>query len=230
MIKTIGLLGGMSWESTQIYYQIINQRINEVLGQQHSAKIILYSVDFDQIERLQRQNKWSELGFFLADAAKQLETIGADFLVLCTNTMHKIASQIENRLSIPFLHIGDVIAEAILLKKIKKIGLLGTKYTMTENFYKARLAVYGIEVMVPSKKEQNFVHNVIFNELCKGKIEIKSKREFLSIIDQLVSLGAEGIVLGCTEIGMLVSDYDTSTILFDTAVIHAQKAADYALA
>ena len=224
-MKTIGLIGGMSWESTATYYKVINTVIKEKLGGLHSAKCLLYSVDFQEIEECQSKGDWQESGEILADAAQRLEKAGADFIVICTNTMHKVASQIQDTISIPILHIAEATAQVLLDKNIHKIALLGTKYTMEQDFYKSRLVEYGIEVLIPGDEDRSIINSTIYNELCLGIISEKSKQEFLTIIDKLMEQGAQGIILGCTEIGLLIQQKDTKAPLFDTTLIHAQKAA-----
>jgi len=230
-MKTIGLLGGMSWESTVPYYRIINQAVNERLGGLHSAKIVLYSVDFDGIERLQHAGEWEEAGDVLIDAARRLETAGADFLVLCTNTMHKLAPQIENALGIPLLHIADATAVAVREAAIDTIGLLGTRFTMEGEFYRGRLEKeHGLAVLVPGDDDRDTIHRVIYEELCHGRVLDASRERFVQIINRLVERGAEGIILGCTEIAMLTKGAPPAVPLFDTTAIHARKAVDWALA
>ncbi len=228
-MKTIGLIGGMSWESTVLYYRIINEEVKRRLGGLHSAKCILYSVDFEEIERYQKTEDWSSAARALLDAAMRLERAGADFLVLCTNTMHKVADEIEANVRIPFLHIAEATAAEILIKNIKTIGLLGTKYTMEQEFYRRRLEENGIRVIVPEEKERDIIHRVIYEELCLGEILEESRDQFRQIIKALVERGAEGIILGCTEIGLLVKPEDSPVPLFDTTRIHALKAVDFAL-
>lgn len=229
-MKTIGLIGGMSWESTVEYYRIINQEVKTRLGGFHSAKCILYSVDFEEIEFLQKTNDWENAARVLLNVAVRLEKAGADFVVLCTNTMHKVADNIQAGIDIPLLHIADATAEEILIKNIKNIGLLGTKYTMEQDFYRRRLEEKGIRVMIPEETARNVIHKVIYEELCLGKVLQKSRDRFKKIMDSLVTRGAEGIILGCTEIGLLVKKEDVSVPLFDTTLIHAIKAVEYALA
>ncbi|PCJ50315.1 MAG: aspartate racemase [Gammaproteobacteria bacterium] len=229
-MKTIGLLGGMSWESTVGYYRAINEGVKNSLGGLHSAKIAMVSVDFDPIEKLQHQGDWDETARILSEAAKNIESAGADFLLICTNTMHKVAPQIESAINIPLLHIADATAEVILEKDIKTVGLLGTAFTMEENFYKGRLIEkYGLKVIVPEDEDRKCVHEVIYEELCLGKIKSQSKLEYLRIIEQLASQGAEAVILGCTEIGMLVNQEDTSVRLLDTTKIHADAAIEKAV-
>ncbi|MDY7108971.1 MAG: aspartate/glutamate racemase family protein [Planctomycetota bacterium] len=230
-MKTIGLLGGMSWESTIPYYRIINRGVNERLGGLHSAKILLYSVDFDAIERLQHEDRWEEAGDVLVDAARRLETAGADFLILCTNTMHKLAPQLEDALDIPMLHIADATADAIRDAGINAVGLLGTRFTMEQDFYRGRLEEkHGLRVLTPDEAGRAAVHDVIYHELCHGKVLDESRRRFVTVIDQLAGRGAEGVILGCTEIAMLTDGAQTAVPLFDTTTIHAAKAIQWALA
>lgn len=224
-MKTIGLIGGMSWESTVTYYQIINEVVKEHLGGLHSAKCLLYSVDFQEIEECQACGDWERSGEILADAAVSLERAGADFIVICTNTMHKVVSRIQKAISIPVTHIADATAEELKRKNIGKVALLGTKYTMLQEFYKERLMAHGVEVLIPDDAGVELVNRVIYEELCLGIISEASKAEFLRIILELASRGAQGVILGCTEIGLLVKQADTSVPLFDTTVIHATKAA-----
>ncbi len=228
-MKTIGLIGGMSFESTLLYYKIINEEVNLALGGLHSAKILLYSVDFAQIEEYQAKGEWDKSAELLAKIAATLEKAGADFIVICTNTMHKIEPQIKEKIHIPILHIAGATADEIKRNNIKKIALLGTKYTMTQDFYKKKLTDIGIEVLVPCEDDIEVINNVIYSELCLGIINEKSKKEYISIIEKLELQGAQGVILGCTEIGLLISQSDTSLQVFDTTLIHAQKAAEYAL-
>ncbi len=230
-MKTIGLLGGMSWESTVGYYRAINKGVKNSLGGLHSAKIAMYSVDFDPIEKLQHSGDWDGTAKILSQAAKGIESAGADFILICTNTMHKVAQEIENAINIPLLHIADATADVLVKEGIKTVGLLGTAFTMEEDFYKGRLTEkYGLNVLVPEKEDRDVVHGVIYEELCLGNIDANSKAEYLRIIDALAKDGAEAVILGCTEIGMLVSQEDTMVKLLDTTEIHAQKAVEYALA
>jgi len=229
-MKTIGLLGGMSWESTIGYYRAINEGIKVRLGGFHSAKIVLYSVDFEPIETLQRLGNWQQMGDLLTDAARKIEAAGADFLLICTNTMHKVAPHIEQEITMPILHIADATAEALDRHGIRTVGLLGTAFTMEQDFYTGRLRDnYGLSVLVPEKQDRRRVHDIIFNELCLGRQEAASRRAYLDIIDALAERGAEAVILGCTEIGMLVNQNDTEIRLFDTTKIHAERAVDYAL-
>ncbi len=229
-MKTIGLIGGMSWVSSLEYYRIINERINTKLGGLHSAKIIMISLDFKEILNLADQNKWLELEQIIIDAAKKLENDGADFIVLCCNTIHKIADAVQNTINIPLLHITDATAEKIKEANIKKVGLLGSKFTMEEDFYKKRLRdKYNLDVLVPSEEERKKIDNIIFKELCVGDIKKQSKKEFINIINNLLLNGAEAIILGCTEIPSLIKQPDVKVLLFDTTQIHAESAADFAL-
>ena len=228
-LKTIGLIGGMSWESTVTYYKIINETVKEKLGRLHSAKCILYSVDFQEIEECQANGNWEKSGEILGEAAYNLEKAGADFIVICTNTMHKVVNQIKEKISIPILHIAEMTAEKTLEKGIKNIALLGTKYTMEQDFYKSKLIEKGINVIIPDKNDIETINEVIYDELCLGSINFNSKKKFLEIVDKLRSKGAEGIILGCTEIGLLIKNKDTDVPLFDTAIIHAEQAAMYSI-
>ena len=228
-MKTIGLLGGMSWESTVPYYRIINEEIRSALGGLHSAKVLLYSVDFQEIEACQTAGDWDRSAALLSDAAAGLERARADFLVLCTNTMHRVAPQIAGRVGIPLLHIADAVTAALQAEGISRAALLGTKYTMGQAFYREKLTQAGIEVLVPEGKDAELVNRVIYDELCLGILSEKSKRSYLRIIGQLTEQGAQGIVLGCTEIGLLIRQEDTGVPLFDTACIHALAAVRYAL-
>lgn len=229
-MKTIGLLGGMSWESTLGYYRMINVSIKKILGGLHSAKIVLYSLDFDKIAEMQRAGDWTGAAAILSEAALSIQAAGADFLLICTNTMHRVAPEIESAIQIPLLHIADATGETILNEGIKSVGLLGTAFTMEQEFYKGRLINnYGLEVLVPNEKDRLIVHNVIYQELCLGKVEPDSKTEYLRIIDALADRGAEAIILGCTEIGILINQADTNIRLLDTALIHAEKAVEMAI-
>lgn len=229
-MKTIGLIGGMSWESSIEYYRIINEAIRTRLGGVHSARSVMVSVDFAEIEPLQHQGKWVETAQMLVKAAKDLENGGADFIVLCTNTMHKVADEIQASVKLPLLHIADATAEKAIAAGVHRIGLLGTRFTMEEDFYKGRLAQkYGLEVIVPNPQQQEVVHRVIYDELVLGKIRQPSREAYLAIIEDLVRQGAEGVILGCTEIGLLVHDQDCDVRLFDTTRIHAEAAVEFAL-
>jgi len=224
-MKTIGLIGGMSWESTVTYYQRINETIKQELGGLHSAKILLYSVDFAEIEEYQAKGQWDKSAQVLTEVAVNLEKAGADFIVICTNTMHKVVPQIKEQIRIPVLHIAEATAEALREAGITKVGLLGTKYTMTQEFYKNKLTEAGIEVIIPDACGVEAVNTIIYNELCLGVIRPESKEKFLRIIEKLRESGAQGVILGCTEIGLLVQQADTSLPVFDTTHIHAAKAA-----
>lgn len=228
-MRTIGLIGGMSWESTVPYYKILNEEVNLVLGGYHSAKILLYSVDFDEIERDQVAGNWDHIGETLGDIAKTLQDAGADAIVLCTNTMHKVAPRIESKISVPFLHIADATAEAIQEKGLKRVALLGTIYTMSENFYRDRLIAQGLDVDIPSSEERSIIHAIIFDELVHGILRDESRKKLVAIIDRLAKDGAQGMILGCTEIGLLVKPEDTDVVLFDTVELHAKKAARFML-
>ena len=228
-MKTIGLLGGMSWESTVSYYQAINEGVRSVLGGLHSAKIVMYSVDFEPIEKLQHAGDWEGTAKILSEAARKIESAGADFLLICTNTMHKIAPEIESSIRIPLLHIADATAEVLIQDGISSVGLLGTAFTMEQDFYKGRLSErYRFKVIVPDKHDRQIIHQVIYTELCLGKVFPDSKKEFLRIIAMLAGAGAEAVILGCTEIGMLINQADTTVKLYDTTTIHVEKAVDYA--
>nr|CAA6815154.1 MAG: Aspartate racemase (EC [uncultured Thiotrichaceae bacterium] len=229
-MKTIGLLGGMSWESTAYYYRMINEGVKQSLGGLHSAKIILNSVDFDTIEKLQHQGDWDGTADILCDAARSVERAGADFLLICTNTMHKVAPQVQDAIDIPLLHLADATAERLVECGVQKVGLLGTGFTMEQDFYKGRLhQKYGLDVLVPDQAGRSIVHDVIYQELCLGNVRDDSRVKYLQIIDQLAEQGAEAVILGCTEICMLVGQSDTSVRLFDTTAIHAERAVAYAL-
>ena len=229
-MKTIGLLGGMSWESTAVYYRLINEGVKARLGGLHSAKLVLYSVDFQEIEELQHAADWDEAGKVLAKAAHFLQLAGADFLVICTNTMHKVAPAIEREINIPILHIADATAAVIKGLGIRTVGLLGTRFTMEQDFYTGRLREkHGLQVLIPDENERERVHQIIYEELCLGKVLDESSEEYRRIIKNLVQRGVEGIILGCTEISMLIGQKDSPVPLFDTTRIHAQKAVDWAI-
>ena len=219
-MKKCGLIGGMSWESSLTYYKIINEEINKKLGNLHSGKIILYSVDFEEIAKLQRENNWKKSGEILANTAKNLENAGADFVLICTNTMHKVADDVKRAINIPLIDIRDVVIEEIKRKNLKKVLLLGTKFTMEDKFYKKYLVKKGIDIIVPSLKERDFIHKVIFNELCLGVIKTTSKEEFLKIIN---SYNVDGVILGCTEIGMIINQNDLNIEVLDTTLLHSKK-------
>ncbi|HVM71740.1 MAG TPA: aspartate/glutamate racemase family protein [Anaerolineales bacterium] len=229
-MKTIGMIGGMSWESSLEYYRIINEAVKESLGGLHSAKCLMYSVDFAEIEELQRENRWEEATRAMLAAAKAVQAGGADFLIICTNTMHKMADEVQKSISIPLLHIADATAELIQARGLKRVGLLGTRFTMEQDFYRGRLeSKFGLDVLVPQAADREIVHRVIYDELVLGKIVPASKAEYLRIIADLAKAGAGGIILGCTEIGLLVSQADSRLPLFDTTRIHALAAVEYAL-
>ena len=228
-MKTIGLIGGMSWESSAAYYRIINEEVKKRLGGLHSAKCILYSVDFDEIERYQANGQWEQAGQLLGNVACSLESAGADFIIICTNTMHKVTDAIEENIHIPILHIADATAREIKKAEIKRIGLLGTKYTMEQDFYKSRVEKNGIQVLVPGAIDREMVNEIIFKELCLGQILESSKEKYKQVMNRLIDEGAEGIILGCTEIGLLIKPEDSKVPLFDTAVIHAMEAVNRAL-
>lgn len=230
-MKTIGLIGGMSWESSAEYYRLINEAVKERLGGLHSAQLLLYSVDFAAIERLQHAGDWDAAGAILADAARRLERGGADFLILCTNTMHKVADAITQSVTIPFVHIADPTATAIRAAGVGTIGLLGTRFTMEQEFYRGRLAGrYGLRVLVPDEADRETVHRIIYDELCLGTLREESRAAYRTIMARLVAQGAAGIILGCTEITLLVGAADATVPLFDTTRLHAEAAAQLALA
>ncbi|MBB5217506.1 aspartate/glutamate racemase family protein [Parapusillimonas granuli] len=227
-MRTIGLIGGMSWESTIPYYRHINESIKQRLGGLHSAKIILYSVDFQEIEQLQHAGKWEQAGGILANAARILQTAGADGLVLCTNTMHKVFPQIEAAVSIPLLHIADPTAEAIKAAGFFTVGLLGTRFTMEQDFYRARLEQqYGLRVLIPEEDDRQVVHRIIYEELCLGRVLDESRHAYLNVIARLIDNGAEAVILGCTEISLLVEPHHIDIPIFDTTHLHALHAADW---
>lgn len=229
-MKTIGMLGGMSWESTVSYYKAINEGVKQALGGLHSAKIALYSVNFEEIEKLQRVGDWDQAGVILGDAAKSIQAGGADFLLICTNTMHKVLPQIEEQIDIPVLHIADATANKLIEDGISKVGLLGTAFTMEQDFYKRRISEkFGIEVIVPEHEEREVVHRVIYDELCQGQILSESREHYITIIDNLRRAGAEAVILGCTEIALLVEQQHTQVKLYDTTKIHAEEAVKLAL-
>jgi aspartate racemase len=229
-MKTIGLLGGMSWESTLGYYRALNEGVRDALGGLHSAQIAMVSVDFASIERLQHAGDWQGTAEVLVDAASRVAAAGADFLLLCTNTMHRVAPEIEAAVEIPLLHIADATAEVLVDERIRRVGLLGTAFTMEQEFYKGRLADrHGLEVLVPDVADRAIVHRVIYEELCLGRVDAGSRAACLRIVDGLAARGAEAVILGCTEIGMLIAQTDTDVRLLDTTAIHAQKAVAYAI-
>jgi len=226
---TIGLIGGMSWESTIPYYRIINQSIKQQLGGWHSAKLVLYSVDFAEIQRLQQAGDWDAAAQVLGQAANALRLAGADFFLVCCNTMYKVADEVQRAAGIPLLHIVDALALEIKRRQIGKIGLLGTRFTMEQDFYRARLSANGIDAIIPNVADRNTVHRVIYEELCHGQVNDHARLAYREIIQRLINEGAEGIVLGCTEIAMLIGPQDSPVPIFDTAEIHARAAVDYAL-
>jgi len=229
-MKTIGLLGGMSWESTASYYSAINAGIKQQLGGLHSAKIAMVSVDFSEIEQLQHQGDWEGTAEILCDAAQSVEAAGADFLLICTNTMHKVAPVIQQTVSIPLIHIADATAEQLQRDGVQRVGLLGTRFTMEQDFYKGRLSEqFGIEVLVPEEDERNIVHDVIYNQLCQGEIRDDSRLQYLAIIERMAARGAEAVILGCTEIALLVQQKHTDVALYDTTTIHARAAVNLAI-
>jgi aspartate racemase len=229
-MKTIGLVGGLSWESSKEYYRIINETVNERLGGLHSAKCILHSLDFAEIRKIQQTKGYDEVTKILIDAAQRLEAAGADIVVICANTMHKFVPEIQRKIHVPIIHIADATAEKVLKRGLKKVGLLGTKMTMEEDFYRGRIRErFGIEVLVPDKDERDFIERVIFDELCVGKMNPSSKERFKEIIGNLVDSGAEGIILGCTEIPLLIKQEDVNVPVFDTTEIHAKAAVEFAL-
>ncbi len=230
VMQTIGLIGGMSWESTAEYYRIINERVKDRLGGLHSARIALYSVDFAEIEELQQQGDWSRASVVMVEAAQRVKAGGADFIVICTNTMHRMADDIQQQTGLPVLHIADATARAVVGAGITTVGLLGTRYTMEQDFYRGRLETnHGLRVLVPDGEDRSFVHDVIYDELCLGITRDDSRRRYLDIVHQLEQRGAGAVILGCTEIGLLIGSDDTDTSLFDTTRIHAEAAADTAL-
>lgn len=228
-MRTLGLIGGMSWESTVSYYREINEGVKQQLGGLHSARLLLFSVDFHEIEQLQRAGEWEKAGEVLAQAASALERAGAEGLVICTNTMHKVAAQVQSAVSIPLLHIADPTAAAIKAAGLTRIGLLGTRFTMEQDFYRTRLESHGLEVLIPGEEDRAVVHAVIYDELCLGTVREESHKQYLDIIDRLVGNGAQAIILGCTEISLLIRPADTRVPLFDTTTIHAADAVRWSL-
>lgn len=229
-MKTIGLIGGMSWESTVTYYRLINESVNEKLGGLHSAKILLYSVDFAEIAASQAKGDWAQGASILSGAAVNLEKAGADFVLICTNTMHKVAPEVQKHIGIPLIHLADATADALISAGIDTVALLGTIYTMTENFYKERLIARGISVLIPGETDAALVNRVIYDELCRGVISDESRAQYQRIIEQLQAAGARGVILGCTEIGLLIKQTDSVLPVFDTTQIHAHRAAMEAIA
>lgn len=229
-MKTIGLIGGMSWESTAEYYRILNERTRERLGGLHSARCLLYSVDFAEIEHLQAQGRWTEAGEVLADAARSLDAAGADLLLICTNTMHKVADSVEAATSVPLLHLADTTAAAVRAAGLRRVGLLGTAFTMEQEFYRGRLTAGGLDVLIPDSEGRALVHRVIYEELCLGIVRGESRAAFRRVVEDLVADGAEGVILGCTEIELLIGPEDSPVPVFPTARLHAEAAVDAALA
>jgi aspartate racemase len=229
VMKVIGLLGGMSWESSAEYYRIVNERVKALLGGFHSAHTVLYSVDFAAIERMQADDRWDDAGAELNRAAKALEAAGADFVVLCTNTMHKVAARLEDGLGIPLLHLGDATAAAVTAAGVRRVGLLGTGFTMGQPFYRDRLAAHGLDVLVPGAEDRDLVHRIIYDELVLGVVEDASREAYRGVIARLVESGAEGVIYGCTEIELLVGPQDCPVPTFPTTRLHAEAAVDYAL-
>ena len=229
-MKVIGLIGGMSWESSAEYYRVINETARDRLGPLYSAKSLMYTVNFHEIEQMQHANRWDDAAEVLVDAAERLERGGADCVVICTNTMHKLADQVEAALTIPLIHIADATAQKIRAKKMEKIGLLGTAFTMEQDFYKGRLIEkFSLEVIVPKAQERQVVHRIIYDELCQGKVLAGSKAQYVNIMNELAERGAEGIILGCTEIMLLVGQQDSPVPVFDTTTLHAVAAVEFAL-
>lgn len=230
-MKTLGLIGGMSWESTVPYYRLINEGVKARLGGWHSARLVLYSVDFAEVEQLQAEGRWAEAGHMLAQAAQSLQAAGAQGLVLCTNTMHKVAEAIGSAVDLPLIHIADATAQAVRAAGLQRVGLLGTRFTMEQDFYKARLQqAFDLDVLVPEPSDRDEVHRIIYQELCLGQVKDVSRDAYRRVIHNLIAQGAEGIILGCTEIGLLVDAGDSAVPLFDTTALHAQAAVDWMLA
>ena len=229
-MKTVGLIGGMSWESTITYYQLLNEGVKDALGGLHSAKILLYSVDFFEIEALMSRGEWEKAADLLGGVAQRLETAGADMILICTNTLHKVAPQVQSRIHVPLVHIAEAAADELRVTGITRVGLLGTKYTMTQEFYRDKLTARGIDVLIPEGEDIDLVNRVIFDELCLGVVKPDSKAAYLRVIAELAARGAQGILLGCTELGLIVSAEDVALPLFDTTVIHAKKALELSLA
>jgi aspartate racemase len=229
-MKTIGLIGGMSWESTQIYYRLLNERVKARLGGLHSARLVLYSVDFHDIEAMQRENRWDELGRSVGQAGLILENAGAELLLVCANTMHKVAGAIEEVVSIPLVHIADVAADAVIAAGKHRIGLLGTRYTMEQDFFAGRLrAQHGLDVLIPEESDRAELHRIVYTELCCGITKNASREQLRRMVRELTARGAEGIILGCTELGMLIGPADAEVPLFDTLGLHAERAVALAL-
>jgi aspartate racemase len=228
-MRTLGLIGGMSWESTLPYYRLINERVRDRLGGLHSAKLLLYSVDFAEVEAMQHRGDWEAAGALMVDAARRLQRAGAESVVICTNTMHLLAPRIETEVDLPLLHIADVVGGAVRARGLARIALLGTRFTMEQPFYRDRLATHGVEVLVPEPAERDDVHRVIYDELCRGEIRDASRQRYREIMQALVDRGAEAIVLGCTEIGLLIGPGDAAVPVLDTTALHARAAADWAI-
>lgn len=229
-MKTLGLIGGMSWESSVEYYKLVNEKTKQLLGGHHSCQSLMYTVDFDAIVKLQHEGKWQELDVIMANAAKMLEDAGADLIVLCTNTMHLCTKAILEKITVPFLHIAEATGQEIIARKLKKVGLLGTKFTMEKDFYKeVLLNKFGIEVVIPNEQERDEVHRIIYQELVHGQIKEESREIYKKIIRHLEEEGAQGVILGCTEISLLISDSDVNIPVFDTTKIHAEKAVEWLL-
>ncbi|WP_404417025.1 aspartate/glutamate racemase family protein [Vreelandella aquamarina] len=229
-MKTLGLLGGMSWESTQTYYRLLNQQVAQRLGGLHSAKVILDSLDFADVEVLQREEQWEALADLLVKHALRVEAAGADGLIIATNTMHRVASQVEAALSIPLLHIADATAQALREDGVQTVGLLGTRFTMEQAFYRERLETQGITVLVPNDTQREEVHQIIYQELCRGVLDKNSRAAYLDVVEDLHRRGATGVILGCTEIGLLIKQHDTTVALYDTTLLHAKRGVEWALA
>ena len=230
MRRTLGLIGGMSWESTLPYYRLVNQRVRQRLGGLHSARLLLYSVDFADVEAMQREGRWDDAAGLMVDAALRLERGGAEAIVVCTNTMHVLAPQIAARVPLPLLHVADVVADAVRAGGLSRVALLGTRFTMEQPFYRERLAAHGLDVLLPDAAAREDIHRVIYEELCRGEIREASRARYRDIIATLASQGAQAVILGCTEIGLLVGADDAAIPMFDTTVLHAQAAADWAMA
>jgi len=228
-MKTVGLIGGMSWESTVTYYQLLNEGVKNALGGLHSSKVLLYSVDFFEVEALMSRGEWDKAADLLGCVAARLEQAGADMILICTNTLHRVAPEVQSRIRVPLVHIAEAAAEALVARGISRVGLLGTKYTMTLDFYRDKLIERGIEVLIPEGEDIDLVNRVIFEELCLGVVKEDSRAEYLRVIESLQQRGAQGILLGCTELGLIVSGEDVSLPLFDTTIIHAQKSVELAL-
>jgi aspartate racemase len=228
-MKMLGLIGGLSWFSTTVYYKTINQLINERLGGSHSARLLLYSLDFDDFDTLQKKGDWQQIEVMISDIAMRLENAGADCIVMCTNTPHLVADKVSQKIKIPLIHIAEETAKEIAAQEMTKAGLLGTKFTMENSFFKDRLLTYGIEPLIPDEADRDFIHASIFNELTKGIFKDETKQRFLAIIDKLHNAGAQGVIFGCTEIALLITQADCDVTIFDTTAIHSKAAVDFAL-